>query len=815
MRPAIERFLKLAPLFFIFAFPMFAQSRSAPISDSELMALIAGNALPDNIIQSLKARGLDFQPNDKYLSVAKSAGANAILIGAIQKANFKGAADKIDAGTLSFAVSQLGAAGKLLREKDFDGATMQLTEGLRSGKRAELGFVMGEVLRQEENWEQAAGIFAQVLEDEPDFPEVHTKVSFVLIRGGDPEDGLREAKAALTLTPENAEAHKDAGLALETLLKFEASELEYKAALRIKPNYDVALYDMGNLFTDQHMWDRSIENYKKAILLNSTEYTYHVNLGNAYKTSGDLDSSIREFREAKRLNPQDPGVRQNLGNALMKRGLTGDAVAEFRELEKMVPEDSLCHTCMGSALLSAGDLQGAEQEYRTAIQLDPTDAGPHRGIANIREAQKKYDEALQEYRAAEQLDQSFEPSHLGAGRVLLTKKDFSEAIAELKQAETLDPTDETAHELLGQALLSAGSASEAISEFKQAAALDPKSSQLKMELASVLEKNGNMAEALDQYRQAAAIDTSREVQNQYDAAQSRLAARITSLKSSGNSAQAKKLESDIQTMQANQSISEKLNAAMQAGLKAGSERKFDESESHYKQAAELAEKMQPHDGRLVTSLVQLADLYAWNRDFPNAEATYQRAIKAGEEQYGPQSPMMEEPLTALGNYEVRKQDFTAALELFSRVVDLDEKTFGEGSEKFADSLKYPAIVYFAQKDYAKAEPFVLRSVHIEEALMGKDGAGLVAPLSFLCQLYTEWNKPDKLETCEHQLLAVAEKQYGTDSPVLIGILKSEAGALRQLGRSSDAALVEKRLQSIQVSTAQPLDPNESISGPRQ
>jgi hypothetical protein len=114
------------------------------------------------------------------------------------------------------------------------------------------------------------------------------------------------------------------------------------------------------------------------------------------------------------------------------------------------------------------------------------------------------------------------------------------------------------------------------------------------------------------------------------------------------------------------------------------------------------------------------------------------------------------------------------------------------------------VVYFVKKDYANAEPYLLRAVHIDEALFGKDGLDMLPSLSFLCQLYETWGKPDKIETCDRQLLGVLEKQYGPDSPLLLQTLTGESKALRGLGRPEEAAKVEQRIKTISAATGQPL-----------
>ena len=55
-------------------------------------------------------------------------------------------------------------------------------------------------------------------------------------------------------------------------------------------------------------------------------------------------------------------------------------------------------------------------------------------------------------------------------------------------------------------------------------------------------------------------------------------------------------------------------------------------------------------------------------------------------------------------------------------------------------------------------------------------------------------------------------QHGANSPVLASTLTSEAQALRSLGRVEDAAKVEKRLKSIQVSATNPKWRKAGVAG---
>ena len=53
------------------------------------------------------------------------------------------------------------------------------------------------------------------------------------------------------------------------------------------------------------------------------------------------------------------------------------------------------------------------------------------------------------------------------------------------------------------------------------------------------------------------------------------------------------------------------------------------------------------------------------------------------------------------------------------------------------------------------------------------------------------------DLCQGHLLAILEKQYGTDNPIVVPTLTSQATALRALGRNEEAAKIEQRIKSIQ------------------
>jgi hypothetical protein len=126
------------------------------------------------------------------------------------------------------------------------------------------------------------------------------------------------------------------------------------------------------------------------------------------------------------------------------------------------------------------------------------------------------------------------------------------------------------------------------------------------------------------------------------------------------------------------------------------------------------------------------------------------------------------------------------------------KLNGENSPGVATSLRMMATPYFIENDFAKAEPLMLRAVKIDQTLYGPEGAEALPNLTVLCSIYDKLAKPEKAAPCQGHLLAILEKQYGPDNPIIVSTLTSEATALHGLGRNEEAAKIEQRVKTIQA-----------------
>jgi tetratricopeptide (TPR) repeat protein len=796
-------------LSFPLSYGALAQTATRPLRASEVMALEGGGALQGNIAHDIAVRGIDFHPDSDFLALMTKAGADASVLAALKTAKVAEGPAQPDKQLLQ----QLCDAAVMMKNRQYDEAADKLSDALNASfARMETGFVMAELMRRENQFEKAAAIYAEILNSNPDFPEVHDKASYVLYRSFDDVSALNEAKKALALYPDDAEAHLNAGLALSDTHQFDAAIPEFKEALRLKPDYAAPHSGMGQLHVRMREYDKAIPEYKRAISLDPEYANAHNNLGLAYLETGNPAGAVPEFREAKRLNPYDPTFRQNLASALMKQSPAA-AVEELKELEAKFPNFEVCHVCLGNALAWQGDTKGAEREYQTALKLDPSDADPVVGLGGLLEKEKNYDGALAQYHKAEAIAPNDPAGFKSAGRVLMAKNDFAGATAELKQAEAFAQSDWEVHELYGKALQGNGQLELAAGELKEAVALNPTRALLMTELGGALEKKGDWVGALEQYRKAVLTDAGltanavpgrpfevcgEECNKQFTAAKARFSDYVTSLRKAGKSTEAAELEQKVAALDSTAGSKEKAELAMKAGDRAFQERKIEEAAKEYKEAVQLSESLPPGDDTRIAALGRLGNAYGMQQDFTDASAMFHQQLELVEKAYGPESEKLVQPLQFLGQLAAWQKNYKEAQSYLERELAITTKANGDNDPRAVDSLRNFAGLYMVQNDWPKAEMYLLRAVKGAEVAAPQME---LIPLWGLCDMYDRAGNPEKSQGCWHRATDLMAQRMGQNSPQLAQSITNEAAALRKLGKNDEAQTLEQRAAGLQSVSA--------------
>jgi len=113
----------------------------------------------------------------------------------------------------------------------------------------------------------------------------------------DPERAPGAYRRAITLNPENADAHVNLGRLYQLQGDIRHAKDHYQIALRAVSDHQLARYNLGTLFDELDELESAIEHYAAAPTLPDAHY----NLARIFKTRGDEVSSRRHMRAYERM----------------------------------------------------------------------------------------------------------------------------------------------------------------------------------------------------------------------------------------------------------------------------------------------------------------------------------------------------------------------------------------------------------------------------------------------------------------------------------------------------------------------------------
>ena len=235
-------------------------------------------------------------------------------------------------------------------------------------------------LAQAGRFADAARLYHEFLERNPDHAEALHFLGVCLVRGGQPDKGMPLIERSVGLAPRNSLYRQNFGLMLAEAGKLSAAEAQFGQILQSEKD-------------------------------NATAHNY---LGMVRQRLGRMDEAIASYEDALRLRPADAAAANNLGYCLLERGELERALPWLRRSIAADATSPMAHSNLGNALREMGDLRAAAECYRRALSLAPRFANAHHNLAlTLRELGDPY-AALESARAAVRCD----PGHRAAWQAL-------------------------------------------------------------------------------------------------------------------------------------------------------------------------------------------------------------------------------------------------------------------------------------------------------------------------------------------------------------------------------------------------------------
>jgi len=161
--------------------------------------------------------------------------------------------------------------------------------------------------------EEAAALYEQVVEQDPNDAAGRLGLGRVLVNLKQQERALEQFQEAVRLDPENSEAHQLLGTMLAALALYDEATAELSQAVTLDNENSDAYYALGKAYDRQRKFAEAADAYAEAVRIKPENSQYHYDLGNALLLQGKYPEAVVALREAIRLRPEWPEAANSLG----------------------------------------------------------------------------------------------------------------------------------------------------------------------------------------------------------------------------------------------------------------------------------------------------------------------------------------------------------------------------------------------------------------------------------------------------------------------------------------------------------------------
>lgn len=235
---------------------------------------------------------------------------------------------------------------------------------------------LGNIYSDQQRWEEAEKAYRQAIVLEPDSPEAHIALSFVLTQpvvNGNPSERYAEAekaaRRAILLDPKNAIAYDQLGVALELRGEIGVeTETAYRRAIQLDPTFAPAYAHLGKLLRKTGKSQESLAAYKDAIRL-STDVPTMILVAEVMQSEQRYAESEQLLRRALREDPKNPTALFFLGRALTTRGNFDEAEKLLKTSVEVSPTSFVSYALLSSLYSRRGFYDRAEQTLMQALKV--------------------------------------------------------------------------------------------------------------------------------------------------------------------------------------------------------------------------------------------------------------------------------------------------------------------------------------------------------------------------------------------------------------------------------------------------------------
>lgn len=226
----------------------------------------------------------------------------------------------------------------------------------------------------------------------------YTRGAWEFLKSNDYEGAERQARKALELNPQNADALHHLGLALFGRGQYDEAIRCLSDAVKIKPNEAEMYIQLGVVLLAKGRLDDAVRQLQKALEIAPNSGEAHFNLGVAMFRKGDRPKAIEHWQRAAQLRPEDHEAHFNLAQVFEQERKTDQAIEQYRLVIRAKPDHVMGQASLGMVLCAKGAFQEGAAHLVKAVQLEPGNSTIRHNLAITLVRLGQHDQAIAQWR---------------------------------------------------------------------------------------------------------------------------------------------------------------------------------------------------------------------------------------------------------------------------------------------------------------------------------------------------------------------------------------------------------------------------------
>lgn len=234
----------------------------------------------------------------------------------------------------------------------------------------------GELMRANEQFQQAAATYELVPEGDPNYIEAQMGRAESLEDMGAQEEAVAILSALAETRPELASVQAAYGDILRRSEQFEEAIAAYSAVLDLvdpdQPRYWFIHYARAICYHQLDDWDPAEADFRRALELNPEQPNVLNYLGySLVEQRRSFDEALGMIQRAVAARPDSGYIVDSLGWVYYRLGRFDEAVAPMERAVELEPNDPIVNDHLGDVYWTVGRYREAEFQWHRALSFDP------------------------------------------------------------------------------------------------------------------------------------------------------------------------------------------------------------------------------------------------------------------------------------------------------------------------------------------------------------------------------------------------------------------------------------------------------------